>query len=205
MAGGEIAGEDLEAIAGAGEAETLGEVLGGAVEVVDIVVDVVEVVADLLVGQQRARSLFARGRQDGRVAGRLQPLTESARRLVQPQEGAGEGRTVGGDALEVLQARRRVGEKGVGRGFAQVGNETVDVVGGEGGEIHPEGLPQGNENARGHRALVVLDLVEVADRESEPLRKGRLGQTRLFTQPAQGRTDENLPRHGAASCPDRLA
>ncbi len=114
---------------------------------------------------------------------------------MEPQEGAGEGRAVGGDALQLLQARRGVGEQRIGRGLAQIGDEAVDVVGGEGGEIHPEGLAERDEDAGRHRTLVVLDLVEIGDGEAEALGEGRLGQPRLLAQAAQRGSDEDLARH----------
>jgi hypothetical protein len=141
-----------------------GELLGGPVDRVDIVVAVVKEVAHLLPGQ------------------RCQP----ARRAM---NGVGQPRRVGGDDLQFGAAVRRVAEHRVGQGLAQIGHQPVALVHREYRDIDAETLGQPQHHIAAYGAVVVLHLVEIAQGYRQFPGKGGLGQAQPaadFAQPGAG-------------------
>src|SRR5690606_11501334 len=70
--------------------------------------------------------------------------------------------------------------------------QAVALAGREGGDVDAEGLCQRQKHRRRHRALVVLDLVEIAGRDADALGEARLRQPVGLAQLADLAADEQL-------------
>ncbi|MNS65651.1 hypothetical protein D3C72_988270 [compost metagenome] len=140
--------------------------LGRLIQHVDVVVAIVEEVAHRLIGQGggRLRPLVA---AQGLVQ-RLQPLVQAAIVLMQGQELTRQSRRRRHRLLQ-LDGGRRLGVTGhVGDGLAQVGDQAGVAVQIEQAGVHVEGPRQGDQNPRRRRALIGLDLRQVAGRQGQP-------------------------------------
>ena len=168
---GEVAGE-VTAV----HAQVDGEVLGGGVELVQIVLPLVEVVAHLLVRHRDRAAAAAVG---------------------EPVLGGG-GQLRGGDPVAPVQVDHRAGQRGVRvddvgdlrwvdvdvevavhRHLAQLGDQPGVVLGGEEGRVDAEHLGDPQQHRDGQRPDVVLDLVQVARRDVQHLRQRGLAETAL--------------------------
>lgn len=156
-----------------------GEVLGGGVQLVQIVLPLVEVVADLLVRH---------GDRPGAAAVE-EPLLGGGRQLR------------GGDPVPPVQVDHRAGQTGMGADhlgdlggvdvdvqvpvhgdLAQLGHQPGVVLRGEEGGVHPEHLGDAQQHRYRQRADVMLDLVEVARRDLQHLGQRGLRKPAFVTQ-----------------------
>ena len=171
--------------------------LGRRVQAVDVVVAVMEEVADLLIGQEGdagAQFVAAQG-----VVQRLHPLVQLAEGLVQGQELMGQARGVG-DGLFQLGRRRRLGPAAdragdVGGGLAQIGDQPGVALQIEQAGVDVEGAGQGDQDAGGGRALIGLDLRQIRRRQAQPLGAGLQRPAARLAQLAQFGTEEELLSH----------
>jgi hypothetical protein len=106
-------------------------------------------------------------------------------------EGARQRRHVGRQFPDVGERdgfwRRRVGER-----VAQFADQPRLVIVGEKLQVRAEGGVQLQQHRHGQRPLVVLDLVEIAQRDSERVGQRLLGQDVLLAQPLQAHAHEGL-------------
>jgi len=96
------------------------------------------------------------------------------------QLGEGQG------AWRVVQARG---------GLAKVGDQALVVVGVQGRGVHLEGLDHRQQHPGRNRALIGLDLRQVADRQAQEAAGRVKGPAALLAQPLDLRADEELVRH----------
>ena len=160
-------------------AQVDGEILGGGVEFVQIVLPLVEVVAHFLVRHRDGPAAAAVG---------------------EPVLGGG-GQLRGGDLVAPMQVDHRAGQRGMGvddvgdlrrvdvdvqvavhRHLAQLGDQPGVVLGGEEGRVDTEHLGDPQQHRDGQRADVVLDLVQIARRDLQHLRQCGLAETPLAAQ-----------------------
>jgi hypothetical protein len=178
------------------EPSAAGELLGGPVDRVDVVVAVVKEVAHLLPGQrcQPARRAIQRLVQAGQA---FLPLAVGA---VQRQNGVGQPRRVGGDDLQFGAAVRRVAEHRVGQGLAQIGHQPVALVHREYRDIDAETLGQPLHHITADGAVVALHLIEIAQGYRQCPGKGSLGQAQPAADFAQAGAGVDFAcRHACAS------
>ncbi len=147
------------------QAEVGGQGFGGHVEAVDVVVLVVEEVAHLLVGQQRA-GRAALVQRHGLLGG-LQPLVQPAIGVVQGQIGLGEIGRIGHRRLQLRQAGDLAILERIGRGLAQVGDHPLVVGGVQRGGVDLEHPHHVDQHPGRHRSLIGLDLRQVAGRDAQ--------------------------------------
>ena len=175
------------------------EVFGGGVQLVQVVLALVEVVAHLFV-RHRDRSAAA---------------------AVGVALLGGGGQLRGGDPVAPVQIDHRAGQGGMGADhlgdlrrvdvdvqvavhghLAQLGDQPGVVLGGEEGRVHAEHLGDPQQHGHRQRANVVLDLVEVARRDLQHLGQRGLGEPALVAQLANAGADEGFghftQRTGAA-------
>ena len=114
---------------------------------------------------------------------------------MQVEEGVGEPGHVRDDRLQVLAVGRDAAEDGVGERLAQAADDLVVVLLGEGTDVDRERLGQSHHDLGGQRALIVLDLVQVARRDAEALGERALVQAAGFPQQPDLGTDEDLLAH----------
>ena len=151
----------------------------------DVVVAIVEIVPHLLVGKLRAGeavALFAVGQAVGQ---RLHPLMQLLIGLMQAEHPAGQFRAGAHHAAQFARGQRRADEQRIGQRLAQVGDQPAVLVLQEGGQFQLEDGGDPHQHRQGQRALVVLQLVEIAGRKLQCLGQRRLGQSALFAQAAQ--------------------
>jgi hypothetical protein len=132
---------------------------GGEVQVVDVVVPAVEVVAGLLV--RHHRDLLDRRRGAPLVGQQGQLLDRLPVAAVQRDQCAGGVRQLLGQFGRLGRGLRRADDV-VGDDLADLGDEPGDVVRGEEAGVDAELLAQPQQHRHGQRPGVVLDLVEVA-------------------------------------------
>ncbi len=156
-----------------------GQVLGGGVQLVQVVLPLIEVVAHLFV----------------RHGDRPAPAA-----VGEPLLGGG-GQLRGGDPVAPVQVDHRAGQAGMGadhfrdfgrvdvdvqvavhRHLAQLGDQPGVVLGGEEGGVHPEYLGDPQQHGNRQRPNVVLDLVEVARRDLQHLGQRGLTEPTLTAQ-----------------------
>ena len=166
-----------------------GEFLCGGVEVVQVVLPLIEVVAHLLV----------------RLADR-----PAAAAVGEPVLGGG-GELGGGVAVAAVHVHHRPGHARVRRHHVrdflcvrgdahvlvqrhllQLGDQSGVVLRGEERRVDPEDLADPQQHRDGQRAHVVLDLVEIARRNLQRLGQRDLAQPTLGAELAQPGTDEGL-------------
>ena len=170
-----------------------GEVLGGGVELVQVVLPLVEVVAHLLV-RHRDRSRPGAGAAavgepvlgGGRQLGGGQPVAP-----VQVDHRPGE-RRVGVDDVGDLGRVDVDAEVAVHRHLAQFGDQPGVVLRGEERRVDAEHLGDAQQHGDGQRADVVLDLVQVARGDVEHLGQRGLAESALAAELAHPRSDEGL-------------
>jgi hypothetical protein len=147
--------------------------LGGEVQVVDVVVPPVEVVARLLV--RHHRDLLDRRGGSAFVGEQRQLLDRLPVTAVQRhQRPCGVGQLLG--QFGRLARRLGRGQQVVGDDLADLGDEPRGVVGGEEPGVDAELLAQAQQHRNRQRPRVVLDLVEVARRHRQPSRQRGLAQ-----------------------------
>ena len=150
-----------------------GEAFGGAVDSVDVIVAIVEEIAHLLPGACRDGAAFA----PQSLIERGQPLMGLAVGRVQFQEGAGKGGRVGAHKPQVGQGRRGISEDRIGQRLAHVRDQPFGIARAKLGHVEAELLHEAKHHAGGDRAIVVLHLVEIGQRNAE------LGGEILLRQP----------------------
>lgn len=172
-----------------------GRELGGAIEPLrrlvefgHVIVAGVEIVAHFLERRRwrRGRPVVAQARSH-----RLRAFHRRAITPVQHHQGAADRRHVGrkfadfgrSDGLAGLRVRQRV---------AQIGDQPRFLVVGEELNIDPEGGVDLQQDRDRERPLVGLELAQVAGREAQRRRQGRLGQAALLAQSSQPDPDEGL-------------
>ena len=90
----------------------------------------------------------------------------------------------GGNGFAECRVRQRL---------SQIGNQPRLVVLGENLQVEPErGVRCPQQHLHRQRSLVVFELVEVAQRNPEPLRQRSLGQVLLLAQALQPQSHERL-------------
>ena len=149
-----------------------GEMFGGAVDGVDVVVAVVEEVAHLLPRGGAEGGVFAAKR----FVQRGEAFVGLAIGAVQVEEGAGQRGRVGGGEAQVGQGGRGGGEDGVCQRLAHVGDEAFGFAHGQFGDVEAEFLCQGQHHRRRDGAVVVFHLVEIGERDAQLVGKGFLGE-----------------------------
>src|SRR5262249_25371434 len=93
-------------------------------------------------------------------------------------------------------ADRRAAEQRIGENLAQVGDEPRLLVLDEAREIDLENVADAQQHGQSQRALIVLELVQVAGRDLEQLGQGGLGDRLLLAQPPELVAEEELLGHG---------
>ena len=175
------------------DAQAAGQGLRCKVKLVDIVVDEVEEVAHLLVGRRLGR---AAGAPQGGVEA-CEPLAAAAVGLVAGDQRVRQPRRVLGDELQFLQARRVGLEQRVRQRLRQRREQPVVLADRELRDVEPELVGERQQHRCGDRALVVLDLVQIAGGNADAL--GELALRRAARQPeiADLAADEEFAdRHG---------
>ena len=143
-------------MAGPVDVYALGQLFGGQIKRVDIVVAIVEEVAHRLIGQGRGRQLFLVAAQ--RLVQGLQAIIQTAIVLMQLQKQAGHAWAVI-DRLFQLGGRWRLGScRHIGDRFAQVGDQAGISLQIEQAGIHIKGAGERDQNAGGGRSLIGFDL-----------------------------------------------
>ena len=173
----------------------------------DVVVAVVEIVPHLLVWELRAGKAVAfltAGFAVGQAVGqRLHPLVQLLIGLMQAEHPARQFRAGAHHAAQLAQGQRRPGEERVGQRLAQVGDQPAVLVLQEGGQFQLEGGGDPHQHRQGQRALVVLQLVEIAGGKLQRLGQRRLGQAALLAQAAKLVAQEQFPLHTCKIPPAR--
>ena len=171
-----------------GNAESGGQLLRGPVQLVDVVVDEVEEVAHLLVRRRLGEGCGAAERvvEGGELLG-IAPVC-----LMRGDQRMGEAGRVLGDELQLLKVGAEGFEQRVGKRLRQGGKQTVALAGREVGDVDAERLGQRQENGGRDRALVVLDLVQIAGRDADALGEAGLRQAVGLAQVADLAADEQL-------------
>lgn len=170
-----------------------GQALGRVVQLGDVVVPGEEEVAHLLVGhgrlRRRARAVVAQVLRQ-----RLQPLARLAPPLVQGEQRTRHGGHVGGQLADLGERHRiaRAGGGHIGHHVAQAGDQARLVVVGKALHVHAEHGVDLEQHGHGERALVLLDLVQVAGRQVERARQRHLGHAALLAQAAQAHAHEGF-------------
>lgn len=172
----------------AGNAEPPGERLGREVDVVDVVVDEVEEVAHFLVGRRLDRRAGAA--QAVVEAGKLLGIAPVG--LMRGDQRVGEGRRVVRDQLQVLKAWPERLEQRIGQRFRERRQQPLALARGEVGDVDAEGFRQRQQHGGRDRALVVLDLVEIAGRDADAFGEGGLRQPVGVAQLADLAADEQF-------------
>jgi hypothetical protein len=183
----DVVGQRLEADTAAFR-QILAQRLASEVEFVNVVVDIVEEVADLFIGRRLAQC--ARAFQCLVEFGEL--VAGSAHGLMQRQEGTGKGRGVLHHQLDVGQRWLRPAGDRIGERLGDIGKQPVTVLVRQGGNIDGEGFGQRQQHRSADMALVVLDLIEIAGRDAKLLREAGLGQAVFSTDGADLAADEEL-------------
>ena len=172
-----------------------GQILGGRVQLVQIVLPLIEVIPHLLV----------RHRDRPAATAVVEPVLGCRRQLgggdpvapMQVDHRAGDGR-VGADHLGHL-GRSDIDVKVAVEGdLTEFGHQPGVVLGGEERGIDPEHLGDAQQHRDGQRPHIVLDLIEVARRDLQHLGQCSLAETTLAAELAHPRSDECLGH------PDRL-
>ena len=176
----------------AGAHPGLGEhVLCGDVEVADVVVAVVEEVADLF---ERHRALERLRRLGGRARPvALQLLGGIAQAAVDGDQAAADVGHAGNEFFDLGVADPMLGAD-FGEEVGEVGNQPGIGVGGEVLRGQVEAFGERQQHRDGDRPLVVLQLVDVTGGQTKGLGQRRLGETALVSQPPQPGTRKHL-RH----------
>ena len=133
----------------------------------------------------RAGPAHAGGQVCGRGIHFAEGVEEAGKGLGRARLGVGE---FGQFHAVELQAR----EDGVGRGFLQVGDQLPVAFTGEGPDIDVEGVGKGEEDAGGDRALVALQQVEIAGRQTQRLGGFGLREAAFTPQAAQPGAGKDL-------------
>ena len=147
----------------AGAAHRLGKAFGGAVHGVDVVVAVVEEVAHLFPGRGAGAGLLA----PQRLVEAGQPLVRLPVGAVQVEEGVRQRGRVRRGQPQVGQRRRGIAEDGVGQRLAHVAHHPFAVAGRQLGHVDAEFLRQGQHHRGRDRAVVLLHLVQVGQRDAQ--------------------------------------
>ena len=170
----------------------LGEhLLGRGVEFADVVVAVVEEVADFL---ERHRVLRRQRRFRGRVrAIGLQFLGGVPQPPVHGNQASADLGHPGDQFLD-LGAADRVFGRGGGEDIGQVGDQPGVGIGGEVMRRQVEPLGERKEHRHGDRPLVVFQLVDVAGGQVQRPGQRNLAEAALVSQPPQPGTRKHL-RH----------
>ena len=183
-----------------------GEVLGGGVELVQVVLPLVEVVADLFVRHG-----------DG-----PRPRAEAAA-VGEPVLGRG-GQLRGGESVATMQVDHRAGdgrmrsddvgdlgrvdvdaEVAVQRHLAQLGDQPGVVLRGEERGVHAEHLGDAQQHGDRQRTDVVLDLIQVAGGDVEHLSQCGLAESALAAKLSHARSDEGLGHVSQRNNPAKAA
>ncbi len=145
-----------------------GDRLGRRFERWEVVAAIVEQVACLLVGQQHA----APGGQ-GDAAG---ILARHAPGAIQRQHRV-RGIRCNDGKLGHFRLRHRIGrEQRIGECLAQRDLKLALRTAGQGGKVHAQRLAKLDQQRCSHRALIVLDQVQIAGRDAQAYRQRLLGQ-----------------------------
>ena len=179
-----------------------GAVLGGGVQLGHVVVVGEEIVAHLLVGHGRrrlaalARALVAPGRGE-----RIKAFERLAVAPVQADEGARHGGHAGGQLADLGQRHLllpRAARRLVGQHLVQTGDQARLLVVGKALHVHAQRGADLEQHRHRQRALVLLDLVQVAGRQAQRARQRHLREAALLAQAAQLHAHEGLA-HGVVS------
>ena len=172
-----------------------GDPFGRLVEFGDVVVFAIEEVAHFLEWRRDRRgrvigcAILPVVAKAGGKRGRLFQRPTIA--PVQSDEGAADGGHGIGQFAHVGQgdrfAQRRIGER-----FPEIGDEAGFVVFGEQLHIDAEGGVEFEQDRNSERALIVLDLVEIAERQADGGGERLLGHLPLLAQPLEPHADEGL-------------
>ena len=183
---GELAGQ-----VAAVHAHADGEILGGGVELVQVVLPLIEVVAHFLVrhGDRPAAAavgvpVLGRG---GQLRGG-QPVAP-----VQVDHGPGQRRVRADHVGDLGEVDVDV-EVAVHGHLTQFGDQAGVVLGCEERRVDTEHLGDPQQHGDGQRPDVVLDLIEVARRDLQHLRQRRLAESAFAAQLAHPRADKRF-RH----------
>ena len=90
---------------------------------------------------------------------------------------------------------RETAEDGIGESLAQAAHDLVVILLRKRADVDREGLRQRHHDLGGQRTLVVLDLIEIAGRNTKTLGESALVQASGFAQLADLWADEDLLAH----------
>ena len=114
-------------------------------------------------------------------------------RAVEAHQGLGDPRRVLGHLADLVARDGEVAEHRVGEDLGQILHAAGVGLAGEAADIDVVGLRQTQEDLRGQRPLVALEMVEIARGDAEILGHPRLGQAEVAAHPAQARAEEEFP------------
>ena len=140
-----------------------GKAFGGPVHGVDVVVAVMEEIAHLVPGRRRGAGVVA---AQGLVQ-RGEAFVGLAVGAVQVQESARQRRGIGRRQPQVGQRRGQVGQHRVGHRLAHVRHQPFAVPRGQFRHVEAEFLRQRQHHRGRNRAVVVLHLVQVGQRDAQ--------------------------------------
>ena len=140
-----------------------GQLFGGAVHGVDVVVAVMEEIAHLF---PRAGLFTAVIAPQSFVKG-CKPLMGLPIRAVQFQKRTGKGRGVRRGQAQIGLRRDHVGKNRIRQRFAHVRHQAFAVASGQLGHVHAEFLRQRQHHGRADRAVVVFHLVQIGQRHTQ--------------------------------------
>jgi hypothetical protein len=169
------------------------QILRGGVKLVQIVLPLIEVVAHFFVRHRDGPGPGARPAAVGKpVLGRRGQLRGGEPvALVQvhhrPRDGGMRADQVGDLRRIHLDA-----EVVIHRDFAQLGDQTSVVLGGEERRVDAEHLGDSQQHRHRERPYVVLDLVQITRRDLQQLRQRGLAETALAAQLPHPRADERF-------------
>ena len=123
-------------------------------------------------------------------------LLQAAMALVQREEGFHQLRRLFDRARQRRRRERLAAQAAVVQRAVQLGQLALVLFLRELADVSAEHLGELQQHAGGDRALVVLDLAHVAQRQRQPLRQHALAPALLLAQPAQARPDEQLAVSG---------
>ena len=172
----------------------LRETLGGAVNRIDVIVAIMKEITHLFPRGRRGKAILAQG-----LVQRGQPLMGLAISPVQIEKGARQGGCVGGGKPEIGQRRCAIGENRISQRLAHVGNKPLGIACAQFGDIDAKFLRQPQNHGGGDRAVIVLHLVEIGQRDRELGREILLRQRKARTNFAQLGTGIKLGWGHAAS------
>ena len=171
-----------------------GQVLGRAVQAVDVIVGQVEPVAHFFPGQAGHAARFARQR----LVHHLQPLARTAIGFVQGNEPLGQSWLLLGKAGQ-LGGIQRFGKQRIGIGFAQGSQPGFGIARANLAPVKREGAAQPLDQPRGQRPVIVLQLREVRGADRQPCGQLSLLKAMLGTDGPQARSGKQAAR--CHNCP----